>query len=203
MASTKHSERALCWAPARFGRHVLGEQRYQVIHCSFLVFIVFLKQHHKYPSLFFPMYQQEVSEFERCGTEFWFSPVQSNPEIAKKLATCPFNARHLVPHSSLTDHIMKCSDKAFVEQDVGKRSPLHPEASSWNGPKVGAKWLSVFCVTAALGKLDLTGLVLLSGFLRMRQMLSDLACILLSGLLNRKVLLKTAGSASGRRSGLH
>lgn len=171
---------------------------------QFLVYYcIFLKQHHKYPSLFFPMYQQEVSEFERCGTEFWFSPVQSNPEIAKKLATCPFNARHLVPHSSLTDHIMKCSDKAFVEQDVGKRSPLHPEASSWNSPKVGAKWLSVFCVTAALGKLDLTGLVLLSGFLRMRQMLSDLACILLSGLLNRKVLLKTAGSASGRRSGLH
>lgn len=181
----------------------MDEQYEQVIHCNFLFIIVFFKATPQISQSFFPMYQQEVSEFERCGTEFWFSPVQSNPEIAKKLATCPFNARHLVPHSSLADHIMKCSDKAFVEQDVGKRSPLHPEASSWNGPKVGAKWLSVFCVTAALGKLDLTGLVLLSGFLRMWQMLSDLACILLSGLLNRKVLLKTAGSASGRRSGLH
>ncbi|RMC01591.1 hypothetical protein DUI87_22032 [Hirundo rustica rustica] len=44
---------------------------------------------------------------------------ESNPEIAKKLATCPFNARHLVPKADLGDHIMKCSDKAFMEQDVG------------------------------------------------------------------------------------
>uniref|UniRef100_A0A8C5IXX5 Gametocyte specific factor 1 n=1 Tax=Junco hyemalis TaxID=40217 RepID=A0A8C5IXX5_JUNHY len=44
---------------------------------------------------------------------------ESNPEIAKKLATCPFNARHLVPQADLSNHIMKCNDKAFVEQDVG------------------------------------------------------------------------------------
>uniref|UniRef100_A0A8D2PSV1 Gametocyte specific factor 1 n=1 Tax=Zosterops lateralis melanops TaxID=1220523 RepID=A0A8D2PSV1_ZOSLA len=40
---------------------------------------------------------------------------ESNPEIAKKLATCPFNARHLVPQADLSDHIMKCNDKAFMD----------------------------------------------------------------------------------------
>lgn len=96
------------------------------IHCNFLFITVFFKATPQISQFFFPMYQQEVSEFERCGTQFWFSLVQSNPEIAKKLATCPFNARHLVPQADLSDHIMKCNDKAFMEQDVGKRAPVHP-----------------------------------------------------------------------------
>lgn len=83
---------------------------------------------------------------------------------------------------------MKCNDKAFVEQDVGKRPPVPPgaEVSSWNNPKVGGKGLSVvLCGTAALGKLDLICLALLSTFLRIWQLLwVGFACILLPGLLN-------------------
>uniref|UniRef100_A0A8D2NHD7 CHHC U11-48K-type domain-containing protein n=1 Tax=Zonotrichia albicollis TaxID=44394 RepID=A0A8D2NHD7_ZONAL len=49
---------------------------------------------------------------------------ESNPEIAKKLATCPFNARHLVPQADLSNHIMKCNDKDSDPSD----SPSFPLA---------------------------------------------------------------------------
>ncbi|NXW67830.1 GTSF1 factor, partial [Hirundo rustica] len=70
---------------------------------------------------------------------------ESNPEIAKKLATCPFNARHLVPKADLGDHIMKCSDKAFMEQDVVSQSCEPPQehlnnGSTWQAPPCHENW---------------------------------------------------------------
>ncbi|XP_010130807.1 PREDICTED: gametocyte-specific factor 1-like, partial [Buceros rhinoceros silvestris] len=41
---------------------------------------------------------------------------KSYPEVAKGLATCPFNARHLIPRAALSDHIANCSDKVSLEQ---------------------------------------------------------------------------------------
>nr|XP_054505364.1 uncharacterized protein LOC129130791 [Agelaius phoeniceus] len=70
---------------------------------------------------------------------------ESNPEIAKKLATCPFNARHLVPQADLSNHIMKCNDKAFVEQDVVSRSSESSQeqlnnGSTWQAPPSAEDW---------------------------------------------------------------
>ncbi|OXB52429.1 hypothetical protein ASZ78_010437, partial [Callipepla squamata] len=45
-----------------------------------------------------------------------------HPELEKLLATCPFNARHLVPKADLGDHVLKCKDKRLIEQDIGKRA---------------------------------------------------------------------------------
>ncbi|NXS13435.1 GTSF1 factor, partial [Neodrepanis coruscans] len=69
----------------------------------------------------------------------------SNPEIAKKLATCPFNARHLVPPCELSNHILKCNDRAFVEQDVVSGSFEPPQEqmknrSSWQAPPCSEDW---------------------------------------------------------------
>ncbi|NXG20828.1 GTSF1 factor, partial [Grallaria varia] len=70
---------------------------------------------------------------------------ESHPEIAKKLGTCPFNARHLVPRQDLTDHIMKCSDKALLEPDVVDRScqPWEDkvkDGSTWQAPPCDEDW---------------------------------------------------------------
>ncbi|XP_069870450.1 gametocyte-specific factor 1-like [Dipodomys merriami] len=43
---------------------------------------------------------------------------ENHPDIAAKLATCPFNARHLVPRDQLTEHIATCMDKTSLEDDV-------------------------------------------------------------------------------------
>ncbi|CAN8202009.1 unnamed protein product [Coccothraustes coccothraustes] len=70
---------------------------------------------------------------------------ERNPEIAKKFATCPFNARHLVPWADLSDHIMKCNDKAFLEQDVVRQSFESPQeelnnGSTWQAPPSAEDW---------------------------------------------------------------
>ncbi|XP_032567458.1 gametocyte-specific factor 1 [Chiroxiphia lanceolata] len=70
---------------------------------------------------------------------------ESNPEIAKKLATCPFNARHLVPRGDLSNHIMNCSDQALMEQDVVSRFCEPPQeqvkdGSTWQAPPCDEDW---------------------------------------------------------------
>lgn len=45
---------------------------------------------------------------------------QNHPDVANKLATCPFNARHQVPRAEISHHISSCDDKSCIEQDVGK-----------------------------------------------------------------------------------
>uniref|UniRef100_A0A8V5GDB5 Uncharacterized protein n=1 Tax=Melopsittacus undulatus TaxID=13146 RepID=A0A8V5GDB5_MELUD len=70
---------------------------------------------------------------------------QSYPEVAKQLATCPFNARHLIPQADLSDHIAKCSYKGLIEQDVGnqpsdfKRDEMNA-VSTWQAPPCDEDW---------------------------------------------------------------
>ncbi|GAB0199325.1 gametocyte-specific factor 1 [Grus japonensis] len=69
----------------------------------------------------------------------------SYPEVAKELATCPFNARHLVPQADLSDHITKCNDKGFIEQDiVNQSSGFQREqmnaVSTWQAPPCEEDW---------------------------------------------------------------
>ncbi|XP_042558241.1 gametocyte-specific factor 1-like [Dipodomys spectabilis] len=43
---------------------------------------------------------------------------ENHPDIAARLATSPFNARHLVPRDQLTEHIATCMDKTSLEDDI-------------------------------------------------------------------------------------
>lgn len=75
------------------------------------------------------------SELGWCGAWFLCSLFQSHPEVAKLLATCPFNARHLVPRADLVDHIAKCRDKGFIEHDIGKRAlEMQVHLRDWRSP---------------------------------------------------------------------
>ncbi|XP_064896075.1 gametocyte-specific factor 1 isoform X2 [Columba livia] len=69
----------------------------------------------------------------------------SYPEVAKELATCPFNARHLVPRADLSDHIKKCNDKGFIEQDIvnessGSQREQMNAVSTWQAPPCDEDW---------------------------------------------------------------
>nr|XP_042700706.1 gametocyte-specific factor 1-like [Chrysemys picta bellii] len=46
----------------------------------------------------------------------------NHPDIAKQLATCPFNARHQVPRAEISHHISSCDDKSCIEQDIVSQS---------------------------------------------------------------------------------
>ncbi|XP_048782622.1 gametocyte-specific factor 1 isoform X1 [Lagopus muta] len=69
----------------------------------------------------------------------------SHPEVAKLLATCPFNARHLVPRADLVDHIAKCRDKGFIEHDIAhcssgfQRDEVNA-VSTWQAPPCDEDW---------------------------------------------------------------
>ncbi|XP_008937404.1 PREDICTED: gametocyte-specific factor 1, partial [Merops nubicus] len=72
---------------------------------------------------------------------------KSHPEVAEKLATCPFNARHLVPHAELRDHILQCSDRELLEQDLAEESSglqrgTTNVVSTWQPPPCDEDWES-------------------------------------------------------------
>ncbi|NXS19230.1 GTSF1 factor, partial [Mystacornis crossleyi] len=57
---------------------------------------------------------------------------KNNPQVSRSLATCPFNARHRVPHGHLRSHVTSCPDKLLLE--------LPPEAEdtatmAWEPPR--------------------------------------------------------------------
>uniref|UniRef100_UPI001E1AFAC2 gametocyte-specific factor 1-like n=1 Tax=Jaculus jaculus TaxID=51337 RepID=UPI001E1AFAC2 len=57
--------------------------------------------------------------FRACRFPYHLIKCKKNHlDVAKKLATCPFNARHLVPRNELSHHISICDDKCYIEQDV-------------------------------------------------------------------------------------
>ncbi|XP_059835887.1 gametocyte-specific factor 1-like isoform X3 [Hypanus sabinus] len=39
------------------------------------------------------------------------------PDIARKLESCPFNARHCIPKAEMMHHIMNCVDKKVIEEE--------------------------------------------------------------------------------------
>ncbi|OXB51794.1 hypothetical protein ASZ78_007936, partial [Callipepla squamata] len=70
---------------------------------------------------------------------------KNHPEVEKLLATCPFNARHLVPKADLGDHILKCKDKRLIEQDIARCSSGSQRdemnvVSTWKAPPCDEDW---------------------------------------------------------------
>ncbi|KAG8452632.1 hypothetical protein GDO86_004426 [Hymenochirus boettgeri] len=68
---------------------------------------------------------------------------KNHADIARQLATCPFNARHIVPRAELSHHISSCDDKSCIEQDiVGEKSIYKRDASPcrWKSPPCEEDW---------------------------------------------------------------
>ncbi|XP_053869120.1 gametocyte-specific factor 1-like [Malaclemys terrapin pileata] len=73
--------------------------------------------------------QSGVTLSQRCQTEGFISHLKhsieqnlNHPDVAKQLATCPFNARHQVPRAEIGHHISSCDDKSCIEQDIVSQS---------------------------------------------------------------------------------
>ncbi|XP_065275392.1 protein D7-like isoform X2 [Emys orbicularis] len=70
---------------------------------------------------------------------------KNHPDIAKELATCPFNARHLVPRDEISHHISSCDDKSCIEQDIVSQSnncyrEKMNTVSMWQPPPCDEDW---------------------------------------------------------------
>ncbi|XP_065275750.1 gametocyte-specific factor 1-like [Emys orbicularis] len=70
---------------------------------------------------------------------------KNHPDIAKQLATCPFNARHLVPRDEISHHISSCDDKSCIEQDIVSQSnncyrEKMNTVSMWQPPPCDEDW---------------------------------------------------------------
>ncbi|KAG8518324.1 Gametocyte-specific factor 1 [Galemys pyrenaicus] len=80
---------------------------------------------------------------QKTDRPFNFVP-QNHPDVANKLATCPFNARHQVPRAEISHHISSCDDKSCIEQDVVNQTRnLGQETlaeSTWQCPPCDEDW---------------------------------------------------------------
>ncbi|KAK9407412.1 hypothetical protein NXF25_006186 [Crotalus adamanteus] len=47
---------------------------------------------------------------------------ENNEKIAKKLATCPYNARHRIPKEELNSHLENCENKIPLDVSCGATS---------------------------------------------------------------------------------
>ncbi|XP_053312020.1 gametocyte-specific factor 1-like [Spea bombifrons] len=68
---------------------------------------------------------------------------KSHPDVAMQLATCPFNARHMVPRAELGHHISNCDDKSCIEQDIVDEKTIYKKdvtPSLWNSPPCNEDW---------------------------------------------------------------
>ncbi|XP_056418757.1 protein D7-like isoform X2 [Hyla sarda] len=66
---------------------------------------------------------------------------ENNKDVAKVLATCPFNARHRVPKKELDLHMQSCESKCPLEplpDDAVMQK--HEQLSSWQGPPCDENW---------------------------------------------------------------
>nr|XP_020821907.1 gametocyte-specific factor 1 isoform X1 [Phascolarctos cinereus] len=70
--------------------------------------------------------------------------IMNHPDVANKLATCPFNARHQVPRAEIGRHISSCDDKSFIEQDVVSQSRNYRceavAVNTWQCPPCDEDW---------------------------------------------------------------
>nr|XP_044997109.1 gametocyte-specific factor 1-like [Jaculus jaculus] len=68
---------------------------------------------------------------------------KNHPDIARNFATCPFNARHLVPRTELSHHISICDDRC-IEQDLVNpiRNPRQDTVpkNTWQYPPCDEDW---------------------------------------------------------------
>ncbi|XP_042555139.1 gametocyte-specific factor 1-like, partial [Dipodomys spectabilis] len=69
---------------------------------------------------------------------------KNHPDIAAKLATCPFNARHLVPRDEFRKHIANCVDKTCIEDFAvnfaSDRAQERRSENTWQCPPCEEDW---------------------------------------------------------------
>ncbi|XP_029450995.1 gametocyte-specific factor 1-like [Rhinatrema bivittatum] len=69
---------------------------------------------------------------------------KNNPDVVRQLATCPFNARHLIPRAEIGHHISTCDDKSCIERDIveQKNSYRSEEVipNRWEPPPCDEDW---------------------------------------------------------------
>ncbi|XP_038165347.1 gametocyte-specific factor 1 isoform X1 [Cyprinodon tularosa] len=66
---------------------------------------------------------------------------KNHPEIAKKLKTCPYNARHLVPKHELDHHIETCMNKISVDTEDGENEHgWHVPVNTWTNLNSTEDW---------------------------------------------------------------
>ncbi|XP_069826352.1 gametocyte-specific factor 1-like isoform X2 [Dendropsophus ebraccatus] len=66
---------------------------------------------------------------------------ENNKDVAKVLATCPFNARHRVPKKELDLHMQSCESKCPLEPLPDNAFIREPERiSSWQSPPSEENW---------------------------------------------------------------
>ncbi|XP_021178712.2 gametocyte-specific factor 1 isoform X1 [Fundulus heteroclitus] len=69
---------------------------------------------------------------------------KNHPELASRLKTCPFNARHLVPKHELAHHTENCEDRISVDpEDAGSHSghgDWHVPVNTWVNPNMSEDW---------------------------------------------------------------
>ncbi|XP_062888972.1 gametocyte-specific factor 1-like [Mobula hypostoma] len=65
------------------------------------------------------------------------------PDIARKLESCPFNARHCIPKAEMMHHIMNCVDKKVIEEEFvfnAQGKPYDIPQSAWQCPPPEEDW---------------------------------------------------------------
>ncbi|KAM5181186.1 protein D7-like [Mantella aurantiaca] len=72
---------------------------------------------------------------------------ENNPAAAKKMATCPFNARHIVPKKELELHMQTCENKCemaplpvYSELNHGASASKAKNVSCWQSPPCEENW---------------------------------------------------------------
>ncbi|XP_069805597.1 gametocyte-specific factor 1-like isoform X2 [Dendropsophus ebraccatus] len=53
---------------------------------------------------------------------------KNHAELAAKLVTCPFNARHILPREDLSAHISGCEDRCSIHPDKGNEKPMYQKS---------------------------------------------------------------------------
>ncbi|XP_063283436.1 gametocyte-specific factor 1-like [Pelobates fuscus] len=68
---------------------------------------------------------------------------KTHQDVAMQLATCPFNACHMVPRAELSHHISSCEDKSCIEQDNADENSIYKrdvKPSMWTSPPCSEDW---------------------------------------------------------------
>lgn len=68
---------------------------------------------------------------------------KNHMELANKLVTCPFNARHILSRGELSFHISSCDDRRCIEPDIGDERVMYqidPSPGVYSAPPCEEDW---------------------------------------------------------------
>ncbi|XP_028823144.1 gametocyte-specific factor 1-like isoform X2 [Denticeps clupeoides] len=69
---------------------------------------------------------------------------KNHPDLVKKMKTCPFNAKHVLPQNELSHHLAVCPDGQSVTiEDVGiteTQCKFQVPVSTWTNPDTQEDW---------------------------------------------------------------